>query len=168
TREARWLRRELGERRPAPRHRRPDRIRRPLRAVPLPPRVAAVDPLHAAGGIGRSSVDVAFVSGCRARPRGAGNRRRALTLPSSADPGRDAVASPRRPDPVLVTAVVGSYSMPGWLERVKNDYLQRRISRHDLDEIHDAAVKAAIKDQEAAGIDVVSDGERRRGNTIWH
>jgi 5-methyltetrahydropteroyltriglutamate--homocysteine methyltransferase len=58
--------------------------------------------------------------------------------------------------------------MPGWLERVKNDYLQRRISRHDLDEIHDAAVKAAIKDQEAAGVDVVSDGELRRDNMIDH
>ena len=52
---------------------------------------------------------------------------------------------------LLPTAVVGSYSMPGWLERVKNDYLQRRISRHDLDEIHDTAVKAAIKDQEVGG-----------------
>ena len=70
--------------------------------------------------------------------------------------------------PLLETAVVGSYSMPGWLERVKNDYLQRRISRHDLDEIHDAAVKAAIKDQETAGLDVVSDGELRRDNMIDH
>ena len=49
--------------------------------------------------------------------------------------------------PLLPTSVVGSYSMPGWLERVKNDYLARRISRHDLDEIHDAVVKAAIKDK---------------------
>ena len=67
---------------------------------------------------------------------------------------------------LLPTAVVGSYSMPGWLERVKNDYLHRRISRHDLDEIHDAAVKAAIKDQEVAGVDIVSDGELRRDNMI--
>ncbi|MGH7358179.1 MAG: methionine synthase [Candidatus Rokuibacteriota bacterium] len=72
------------------------------------------------------------------------------------------------PDPILPTAVVGSYSMPGWLERVKNDYLHRRISRHDLEEIHDAAVKAAIKDQEATGVDVVSDGELRRDNMIDH
>src|SRR5262245_41684963 len=71
-------------------------------------------------------------------------------------------------DPALLTAVVGSYSMPGWLERAKNDYLHRRISRHDLEEIHDAAVKAAIKDQEAAGVDVVSDGELRRDNMIDH
>jgi 5-methyltetrahydropteroyltriglutamate--homocysteine methyltransferase len=67
---------------------------------------------------------------------------------------------------LLPTAVVGSYAMPGWLERVKNDYLQRRISRHDLDEIHDMAVKAAIKDQEVAGLDIVSDGELRRDNMI--
>lgn len=71
-------------------------------------------------------------------------------------------------EPLLTTAVVGSYSMPGWLERVKNDYLLRRLSRHDLDEIHDAAVKAAIKDQEVAGVDVVSDGELRRDNMIDH
>jgi 5-methyltetrahydropteroyltriglutamate--homocysteine methyltransferase len=72
------------------------------------------------------------------------------------------------PEPLLPTAVVGSYSMPGWLERVKNDYLLRRLSRHDLDEIHDLAVKAAIKDQEVAGVDIVSDGELRRDNMIDH
>ncbi len=69
---------------------------------------------------------------------------------------------------LLPTAVVGSYSMPAWLERVKNDYLLRRLSRHDLDEIHDMAVKAAIKDQEVAGVDIVSDGELRRDNMIDH
>jgi 5-methyltetrahydropteroyltriglutamate--homocysteine methyltransferase len=58
--------------------------------------------------------------------------------------------------------------MPGWLERMKNDYLHRRLSRHDLDDIHDTAVKAAIKDQEVAGVDVVSDGELRRENMIDH
>jgi 5-methyltetrahydropteroyltriglutamate--homocysteine methyltransferase len=68
--------------------------------------------------------------------------------------------------PMLVTAVVGSYSMPAWLERAKNDYLHRRITRHDLDEMHDAVVKAAIKDQEVAGVDVITDGELRRDNMI--
>jgi 5-methyltetrahydropteroyltriglutamate--homocysteine methyltransferase len=67
---------------------------------------------------------------------------------------------------LLVTAVVGSYAMPAWLERAKNDYLHRRLTRHDLDEMHDAAVKAAIKDQETAGLDVISDGELRRDNMI--
>jgi 5-methyltetrahydropteroyltriglutamate--homocysteine methyltransferase len=68
--------------------------------------------------------------------------------------------------PILPTTVVGSYSMPGWLERLKTDYFARRISRQDLDEIHDAVVKAAIKDQEIAGLDVITDGELRRDNMI--
>lgn len=69
-------------------------------------------------------------------------------------------------DVLLPTAVVGSYSMPAWLERAKNDYLLRRITRRDFDEMHDAAVKAAIKDQEVAGVDIISDGELRRDNMI--
>lgn len=68
--------------------------------------------------------------------------------------------------PILPTTVVGSYSMPGWLERLKTEYFARRISRHDLDEIHDTAVKADIKDQEVAGLDIVTDGEARRDNMI--
>ena len=78
-----------------------------------------------------------------------------MTVPSSADSRQSHPVSKPGPDPLLPNAVVGSYSMSGWLERAKNDYLHRRISRHDLEEIHDAAVKAAIKDQEAAGVDVV-------------
>lgn len=68
--------------------------------------------------------------------------------------------------PILPTTVVGSYSVPGWLERLKTEYCARRISRRDLDEIHDTAVKAAIKDQELAGVDIISDGELRRDNMI--
>ena len=68
--------------------------------------------------------------------------------------------------PILPTTVIGSYSMPEWLERAKNDYLSRRVSRRDLDEMHDSVRKAAIKDQEAAGVDVVSDGEAQRDNMI--
>lgn len=67
---------------------------------------------------------------------------------------------------LLLTAVVGSYSVPVWLERAKNEYLLHRLTRHDLDEMHDAAVKAAIKDQEVAGVDIISDGELRRDNMI--
>jgi 5-methyltetrahydropteroyltriglutamate--homocysteine methyltransferase len=68
--------------------------------------------------------------------------------------------------PKLATTVIGSYSMPAWLERAKNEYLQRKVSRHDLDEMYDAARKAAIKDQEVAGVDIVSDGELQRDNMI--
>lgn len=68
--------------------------------------------------------------------------------------------------PILPTAIVGSYAMPPWLERVKGDYLARRISGRDLDDIYDTAVKAAIKDQEIAGLDIVTDGEVRRDNMV--
>jgi 5-methyltetrahydropteroyltriglutamate--homocysteine methyltransferase len=67
---------------------------------------------------------------------------------------------------VLPTTVVGSYSVPEWLERLKTEYYQRRISAAHLAEIHEVAIKAAIKDQERAGIDIVSDGELRRDNDI--
>src|SRR5437762_14376202 len=68
--------------------------------------------------------------------------------------------------PPLPTSVVGSYSMPEWLQSAKNDYLQRRVSRHDLDEMYDAVRKSAIKDQEVAGVDIISDGELQRDNMI--
>lgn len=68
--------------------------------------------------------------------------------------------------PILPTSMIGSYSMPGWLERLKTEYFARRISRHDLDEIYDSAVKAAIKDQETAGLDIITDGEPRRDNMV--
>ncbi len=67
---------------------------------------------------------------------------------------------------LLATSVVGSYSVPEWLERLKTDYYQRRISGAYLQEIHEVAIKAALKDQERAGVDVVSDGELRRDNDL--
>jgi 5-methyltetrahydropteroyltriglutamate--homocysteine methyltransferase len=66
----------------------------------------------------------------------------------------------------LATSVVGSYSVPEWLERLKTDYYQRRISGAYMREIHEVAIKAALKDQEEAGVDIVSDGELRRDNDI--
>ena len=67
---------------------------------------------------------------------------------------------------LLATTVVGSYSVPEWLERLKTDYYQRRISGEYLREIHEVAIKAALKDQERAGVDIVSDGELRRDNDL--
>ena len=67
---------------------------------------------------------------------------------------------------LLPTTVVGSYSVPEWLERAKSDFHEGRISRSSLNEIYDTAIKAALKDQERAGIDIVSDGELRRDNDI--
>jgi 5-methyltetrahydropteroyltriglutamate--homocysteine methyltransferase len=90
-----------------------------------------------------------------------GKRRR------SKSPAKDAaLATSGRTQPVLATSVVGSYSVPEWLERLKTDFYQRRISGAYLSEIHDVAIKAAIVDQERAGVDIVSDGELRRDNDI--
>src|SRR5437588_11350877 len=68
--------------------------------------------------------------------------------------------------PPLPTAVVGSFPVPEWMERLKSDYHRGRISHAQLQEVHDTAIKAALRDQELAGIDIVSDGELRRDNDI--
>jgi len=62
--------------------------------------------------------------------------------------------------------VIGSYSVPEWLGQLKNDWYRHRISRRYLDEVLEMAIKAAVLDQERAGIDIVSDGELRRDNDI--
>ena len=67
---------------------------------------------------------------------------------------------------LLPATVVGSYPVPEWLERLKTDFYQRRISAQHLNEIHEVAIKAALKDQELTGLDIVSDGELRRDNDI--
>jgi 5-methyltetrahydropteroyltriglutamate--homocysteine methyltransferase len=67
---------------------------------------------------------------------------------------------------ILPTTVVGSFSVPEWLERLKTDFYQRRISSAYLQEIHEVAIKAALKDQEQAGVEIVSDGELRRDNDL--
>lgn len=73
--------------------------------------------------------------------------------------------SPFRTGP-LATTVVGSLPIPRWLSRLKTDRHQGRISPAALEEAHNTAVKAALKDQELAGLDFVSDGELRRDNDI--
>jgi 5-methyltetrahydropteroyltriglutamate--homocysteine methyltransferase len=69
-------------------------------------------------------------------------------------------------DTLLPATVIGSFAVPEWLGQLKNDYYQRRISRRYLGEILDMAAKAAIVDQDRAGLDIISDGELRRDNDI--
>ncbi len=60
----------------------------------------------------------------------------------------------------LRTTVIGSYPLPGWLEfAVKN---LQEFGRVDIEEMIDDAVVAAIHDQVAAGLDVITDGEQTR------
>ena len=60
----------------------------------------------------------------------------------------------------LRTKVIGSYPFPGWLE-----FLSSRLDefgKDDLAEALDDAVTAAVRDQVAAGLDVITDGEQTR------
>nr|WP_275403951.1 hypothetical protein [Pseudonocardia acidicola] len=67
---------------------------------------------------------------------------------------------------MIPTTVVGSWPVPDWLERAKTGVYHGSLSRTQLAEMHDMAIKAALKDQEVAGIDILSDGELRRDNDI--
>ena len=68
----------------------------------------------------------------------------------------------------LTTTVIGSWSVPDWLERAKTAAYHGGVSRTQLSDMHDMAIKAVLKDQEVAGIDVVTDGEMRRDNDVDH
>ena len=60
----------------------------------------------------------------------------------------------------LRTTVIGSYPFPGWLELAAEQL--DRLGPNDLAEAQDDAVIAAVHDQVAAGLDVISDGEQTR------
>jgi 5-methyltetrahydropteroyltriglutamate--homocysteine methyltransferase len=60
--------------------------------------------------------------------------------------------------------VVGSWSRPAWLVQALRRRQAGEISREEFDRIADEAVLAAVKYQEDAGVDIVSDGEVRRDN----
>ena len=62
----------------------------------------------------------------------------------------------------LLTGVVGSHARPSWLVAGLAAAERGEFGPVDLEEMHSDAVDVAIRDQESAGIDVVSDGEMRR------
>jgi 5-methyltetrahydropteroyltriglutamate--homocysteine methyltransferase len=62
----------------------------------------------------------------------------------------------------LLTSVVGSHARPSWFVAGIDAAERGEFGPADLAEMLDDAVDLAIRDQEAAGIDVVTDGEMRR------
>src|SRR4051794_41118453 len=60
----------------------------------------------------------------------------------------------------LRTTVIGSYPFPGWLEFVSMHLAE--FGKDEIAEMLDDAVTAAVHDQGAAGLDVISDGEQTR------
>ena len=74
--------------------------------------------------------------------------------------------------PILPTTLVGSYAQPDWLidrKKLAGRFPPRvrarelwRIAPEWLEEAQDDATLIAIRDQERAGLDIVTDGEMRR------
>ena len=70
-------------------------------------------------------------------------------------------SGPYRPAP-LTTSVIGSHAHPGWLDLAVAAAERGELGPADIREVQDDAVDTALRDQEDAGIDVVTDGEKRR------
>ena len=68
--------------------------------------------------------------------------------------------------PLLPTTVIGSYSFPSWLGKVRESGTAGTLTPQQVVEAHDAAVRAVIHDQELAGVDIITDGEIRRETMV--
>ncbi|GIW01817.1 methionine synthase [Roseiflexus sp.] len=64
--------------------------------------------------------------------------------------------------PLLPTSVIGSYAWPAWLHVALWAAQRGELGPEDMRETQDDAVDMALRDQEDAGVDMVSDGEMRR------
>ncbi len=64
--------------------------------------------------------------------------------------------------PLLPTSVIGSYAWPAWLHVALWAAQRGELGPDDMRETQDDAVDMALRDQEDAGVDIVSDGEMRR------
>src|SRR6267154_2117352 len=60
------------------------------------------------------------------------------------------------------TDVVGSLLRPVALRKARDDWVAGRLSHSQFKSIEDRAVDEAVSLQEAAGLDIVTDGEMRR------
>jgi len=68
---------------------------------------------------------------------------------------------------ILRTTIVGSLPKPAWLAEPGVLRAGWRVSGEALRQAQDDAVRLALVEQEAAGLDIVCDGEQRRRHYIW-
>jgi len=68
--------------------------------------------------------------------------------------------------PILPTTVVGSYAIPAWLWAAYEKMEAGGFGAMDGAETENDAVATAVRDQERAGVAVISDGEMRRQGFI--
>src|SRR5262245_29457947 len=93
-------------------------------------------------------------------------------VPDAALSARSAAAGTGKVGVMLLpTTLVGSYPQPDWLiDRAKLSKQVPRVRAHDLwrvdpqrlDGAQDDATLLAIRDQERAGLDIITDGDQRR------
>ena len=67
---------------------------------------------------------------------------------------------------MLPTTTAGSLPKPGWLAETNKIWPQWRLSGEELDQGKRDAALVLIKEQESAGIDIVSDGEQFRQHFV--
>src|SRR3954466_16112374 len=67
---------------------------------------------------------------------------------------------------MLTTTIAGSLPKPTWLAEPERLWAPWRVPPERLLEAQRDAVLAALKDQEAAGIDIVTDGEQSRQHFV--
>jgi 5-methyltetrahydropteroyltriglutamate--homocysteine methyltransferase len=63
---------------------------------------------------------------------------------------------------LLPTSVIGSYATPSWLWTALEEIKAGRYGETDERETFNDACNIAIRDQERAGVDIITDGEMRR------
>lgn len=68
---------------------------------------------------------------------------------------------------MLQTMIVGSLPRPTWLVPPNAMYVSWKLQDDMLSEGQDDAVLLALADQDAAGLNIVTDGEQRRRHYIW-
>lgn len=66
--------------------------------------------------------------------------------------------------PLFPTTVVGSWPRPSWLLEALRRRQAGSLAYEEFQESADRAVLDALRSQEEAGVDIVSDGEQRRDN----
>ena len=68
---------------------------------------------------------------------------------------------------MLDTTIAGSLPKPAWLAAPKALWAPWRLEGAALDEGKRDAVRLTLRDQEEAGIDIVTDGEQTRRHFVW-
>ena len=68
----------------------------------------------------------------------------------------------------LTTTSVGSFPRPSWLAETERGHARFRLEGAALREAQDDATVLSLNEQEALGLDIVTDGEQRRERFVYH